>query len=67
MKHYAFYMIVLIVASAWLVYKDYQYDKMVFEYEQELRVQHEYWKACDATRMYLEHVVEENGIETIWN
>lgn len=39
--------------------------EMVTEYEQELRVQHEYLKACDAQRMYQGHVLDKNGIDYI--
>lgn len=63
-KNILFAIIVLAISAGWLTYKDYQYDQMVFEYEQELRVQHEYLKACDAVRMYQENLLEKNNIES---
>ena len=35
------------------------------EHQQEIRVWHEYLKACEARMMYLDHVVDKAGIEVI--
>lgn len=40
-------------------------NNVVVSYEQELRVQHEYLKACEARMMYLDNVLDKNGIEVI--
>lgn len=38
---------------------------LVVAYEQELRVQHEYLKACEARMMYLDNVLDKHSIEVI--
>lgn len=40
-------------------------NELVTAYEQELRVQHEYQKACEAHRMYLTHVLDNHNINYV--
>lgn len=65
MKHLIFPILVVVIAAGWLTYKDAQYDQMVFEYEQELRMWHEIEKAYEARLMYLEMVLEDNEIKFV--
>jgi hypothetical protein len=65
MKKFIFPILVVIIAAGWLTYKDAQYDRMVFEYEQELRMWHEIEKAYEARLMYLEMVLDDNGIKYV--
>lgn len=64
------YVIIALLASgitgaAILLYMLPQVDQLVLAYEQELRVQHEYQKACEAHRMYLTHVLDNHNINYV--
>lgn len=42
-----------------------QYEGLQLKHEQQMRVQWEYLKGCEARMMYLDNVVEKHGIEVI--
>lgn len=56
--------IIAVFSMMWLSL-DHEEKNQQFEYEQELRLQQEYLKACEARMMYLDNVVKQNGIEVI--
>lgn len=62
MKHLIAYTLIIIVFSSLLIYKTHQYNEMVFNYEQELRVDHTLMMACEARLMYFEDLLRTNNI-----